>query len=70
MQKACSKKKHRNFMSIWKKSNKDEHERMTTYFEYIRKIIDKREEEIKMKFDLSLGILYKRLTMDTKILDK
>ena len=57
-------------MNICKKLNKDEHERIKTYFEYIRKMVDKREEEMKIKFDLSIGILYKRLTMDTQILDK
>ena len=49
---------------------KDEHQRIKGYFEYLRNVIDKREEELNIQLDLSLGILEKRLNLDSKILDK
>ena len=42
---------------------------LASYFEYIRKSIDKREEELMVKLDLSMSILEKRLILDNKLLD-
>ncbi|CAI2387055.1 unnamed protein product [Moneuplotes crassus] len=48
---------------------KDEQQRIRGYFEYIRMVLDKREETLRVQLDLSIGILEKRLNLDLKILD-
>ena len=57
-----------NLLDYLQEIKKDENQRIKGYFEYIRRIIDKREEILKIQLNSSIGILEKRLNIDLRIL--